>query len=289
MTGASGYVGGRIKQRLLAEKWQVIELSRHAHEGANKIPFKLGDRVQPEQLEGYDALIHCAYDFTSSGKKDIHAVNVCGSEFLLNAAHQAGVQHLSFISTMGAFEGCRSLYGKGKLEVEAIALSLGASVIRPGLVYGGRPGGMFGRLVRIVRRLSILPIPKRSRDTFYMVHEADLAEAVVQSIHVPVISRQVPISVAHEEPWTLQSLLQSVARGLDKKVSLVPVPWQLMWAALRTLETFNLPVGFSSDNLISIAYQDPKPNLNAWEALGVRCRPFQSAAALAPFAPTPPE
>jgi hypothetical protein len=59
----------------------------------------------------------------------------------------AGVRRLVFISTISAFDGCRSFYGKGKLEVERITHSLGGWVIRPGLLYGEKPGGMLGRLV----------------------------------------------------------------------------------------------------------------------------------------------
>ena len=76
--------------------------------------FKLGEPIDPQALKNCRALIHCAYDFSKVSWKDIYSTNVRGSELLLHAAQQAGVERLMFISTISAFTGCRSLYGKGE-------------------------------------------------------------------------------------------------------------------------------------------------------------------------------
>lgn len=275
LSGASGYLGGRIKERLIADGWHVIELSRSAKPGIDAIRFELGEPVDSASLMGCSALIHCAYDFTKVGWKDIRAGNVRGSESLLRAAKEANVECLVFISTISAFEGCQSLYGKGKLEVERIARSLGAWVIRPGLVHGDRLGGMFGRLVENVRRSRIVPIPGSGMQRMYLVHEADLTEAVLRCLRGEHPLSEAPVTVAHEQPWSFRSILFEIAQALERKIILLPFPWRVMWAGLRLAETINLPIGFRSDSLISLVHQNPKPVLNSWELLDVRCRPFQ--------------
>jgi nucleoside-diphosphate-sugar epimerase len=274
LSGATGYLGGRIKERLITEGWQVIELSRNA-KSADAIQFQLGEPIDPESLRNCAALIHCAYDFTRIRWKDIYSVNVQGSEFLLRAAHQAGVKRLVFISTISAFDGCRSLYGKGKLEVERIALSLGGWVIRPGLVHGDNPGGMLGRLVSGARRSRIIPIPGKGTQPMYLAHEADIAESVLQCIGRENPKSQTPITVAHDQAWSFRSILLAIGRAMDRDVVLLPIPWPLMWAALRIAELLRVPIGFRSDSLISLVNQNSKPMLNAFEVLGVRCRPFR--------------
>ena len=274
LSGASGYLGTRIKEKLIAEGWQVRELSRNVQAGSDAIPFQLGRPINPESLRNYYALIHCAYDFTRIGWTDIYAVNVQGSEFLLRAAQQAGVKCLVFISTMSAFDGCRSLYGKGKLEVERITHSLGGWVIRPGLVHGDNPGGMLGRLVGSVKRSRIVPIPGKGTQPMYLAHEADIAESVLQCIRGEKRTCVTPVTVAHEQPWTFRSVLAAVGRAMDRDVVLLSIPWQLMWAALRLAEAMRMPIGFRSDSLVSLVYLNSTPTLNALEVLGVRCRPF---------------
>jgi nucleoside-diphosphate-sugar epimerase len=275
LSGASGYLGSRIKKKLVAEGWQVVELSRHANSTFDTVRFRLGDPIDPHSLANFDALIHCAYDFTRIGWKDIYAVNVQGSEFLLRAAQQAGVKRLVFISTISAFDGCRSLYGKGKLEVERITHSLKGWVIRPGLVHGENPGGMFGRLVASVNRSRIIPIPGKGTQPMYLAHEVDVAESVLQCIRGENQAFQKPVTVAHVQPWSLRSILMAIGRAMDRDITLLPIPWRAMWGALRLAEVLKTPTGFRSDSLVSLVNQNPKPMLNAFEVLHVECRPFQ--------------
>jgi NADH dehydrogenase len=279
LTGATGYVGGRIKAALLAAGWQVTELGRSAGNGSG-LKFRLGDDIAGDSLRGHSALVHCAYDFNALGWAAIHDVNVRGSERLLRAARDAGVERSVLISTISAYEGSPSLYGKAKLETEAIAQSLGAWVIRPGLVYGGAGSGMFAKLVGAVSHAPLIPIPGRGGQLQYLVHADDLAQSVLRCIQSAGPAAAEPVTVAHGHPWSFRALLLEIGRTVDRRVVLVPVPWRLMWAGLKTLETLGMPLGFRSDSLVSLVNQNPKPLLNAQEVLGVSCRPFDAAATI---------
>jgi nucleoside-diphosphate-sugar epimerase len=74
-------------------------------------------------------------------------------------AKEGGVERIIFLSSISAFDGCSSLYGKAKLEIEKDAADVGAGIIRSGLLYGPRPsGGMFGSLQRMASDSSIIPL-----------------------------------------------------------------------------------------------------------------------------------
>ena len=70
-------------------------------------------------------------------------------------------------------------YGRAKWQVEQEILRHGGFVVRPGLVYGGVPGGVFAGLVDTVRRFpllpAILPAPR-----VQPIHVDDLAEGLVR-------------------------------------------------------------------------------------------------------------
>jgi nucleoside-diphosphate-sugar epimerase len=274
ITGATGYVGGRLARRFLAEGWQVVRLGRTARRTDEEIPFRLGEDVDPEVLAGCTTLVHCAYDFAVSSPDAIHEVNVRGSERLLRAARDAGVERLIFISSVSAFEGCRSLYGQAKLRVEELVHSLGGWVIRPGLVWGENPGGLFGRLRQTVAWAPVVPIPAGGSLYQYLVHDADLGAAVWRCAASETAPNGIPVTVAHPRPWSLTQLVREVGRSLQKTRLVVPVPWQLVWLGLSTGEVLRLTTRFRADNLVSFVHQNPNPVFNAFDTLGVRCREF---------------
>jgi len=147
VTVANGYVGSRICDRLTKNDCAVVAMARSAPVGREFIRWSLADEPTPELFRTHrlDALVHCAYDFSPVTWNDIERTNVRGSIRLLEAARAANVRTV-VISTISAFPGCRSLYGKAKLEIERAAAAPGASIIRPGLVWGDTAGGMFGAL-----------------------------------------------------------------------------------------------------------------------------------------------
>jgi nucleoside-diphosphate-sugar epimerase len=193
----------------------------------------------------------------------------------LEAARSAGVKKLVCISSISAFEGCRSLYGRAKLEIERLALAHGALVLRPGLIYGDRPGAMFGRLVEQVRKASFLPLPGGGGQVQYLVHNEDLLAFIQRHLRgqVPEVGR--PFTAAHEQPWTFRQVLAEIARAVGKTPRFVPIPWRPLWAVLKMAEACRLPLGFRSDSLVSLMHQNPRPDFGPNAAAGLVCRPFE--------------
>jgi nucleoside-diphosphate-sugar epimerase len=90
--------------------------------------------------------------------RQMEATCVAGSARLFDAARAAGVQRLIFISTISAFDRARAAYGRSKFLVEKLALERGGLVIRLGLVYGEKFGGVFGNIRDVVRRFRVVPL-----------------------------------------------------------------------------------------------------------------------------------
>ncbi len=274
VTGTSGFVGSRLKQRLQAAGWEVRTWNRKPAEGAEH--FELGEEVEPERLKGAQALVHCAYDFEPLRWKDIFEKNVIGSKKLFEAAREAGVERMVFISSLSAFAGCRSLYGRAKLAIEKIVEPSGVFVLRPGLIYGDAPEGMFGRLVKQVSRGGLVPIVSGGNQAQYLIHEEDLANLAVGCLQGDVPGRIGPIPAAHPRSWQLPEILRRIAAAQGTRVSFIPVPWQVLWAGLKMLESIGLSAAFRSDSLLGLVYANPNPSFELLARLGVRCREFET-------------
>jgi nucleoside-diphosphate-sugar epimerase len=266
-------VGSRIKAALQQRGWRVKDLIRQTT-GARSISYQLGDEIEPRLLIGADALVHCAYDFSKLAWSDIHRINVDGSEKLFCAAQTAKVRKLVYISSISAFEGCRSLYGRAKLETEKIVQQLEAFIIRPGLIWGDPPGGPFGRLVNQIERACALPLFGGGRQIQFPVFDQDVAQLVYDCVEGNILSRGKPITLAHEQPWTFRELVRVIAQAKGRRVFLVPVPWRWGWIALKSTELIGLHLPFGSDNLVSLMHQNPSPSFALQRELGITCRPF---------------
>jgi len=280
VTGAHGFVGSRLKGHLERAGWRVTAWTRQPEPGTGAVAFRLGQEVDPNLLKGAQALVHCAYDFEPRRWEEIAAINVNGSQKLLAAARAAGVRQVVFISSLSAFVGCQSLYGRAKMEIEGFARSTGAFVIRPGLVYSDNPGGLFGRLVCQVRNARFVPIIWGGRQVQDLLHDEDLGQVVQACLDGRVPAEIEPITVAHEQGWELKEILAQIARGLGKRVRFLPVPWQLAWLGLKGLELAGARPNFRSDSLISMVCQNPCPSFALMRSLGFQCRTFQLPANL---------
>ncbi len=217
--------------------------------------------------------MHCAYDFKAAVPNEIERINVRGSVDLFTAARAAGVSHLIFISSVSAFEGCSSLYGRGKLEVERAVLGMGGYVIRPGLVWGGSERGMHGRLMRLVR-LPILPVFGTGREPFVLVHEEDLADCVETALNLELPPAKRLVTAANPRPVAFSDILTALARRQGRTVRIIPVPAAMGLAALKSLEACGAPLGFRSDSLKSLLNPNPDINFETQKSWGVSFRPY---------------
>jgi nucleoside-diphosphate-sugar epimerase len=284
LTGAHGYVGSALRRGLTAAGWTVVSLSRReklaGDETGDEIRWSLedasasGPNALREELRRREvsAVVHAAWDLRLVRPRDLERVNVQGSLRLLDEAQAADVTRFVFISTISAFDEAESYYGKTKLAVEHAVALRGGAVIRPGLVYGERPGGMFGALKAQAGRGAIIPLLGTGLYAQYLVHEDDLAAAVVAAVSTEKVPQR-PVTVAHPEPWPLRSLMQQLAQSQGNNPRFVSVPWPLVYRGLKLAEAAGLELGFRSDSVIGLVRHNRHPDLNA-SLLGVAPRPF---------------
>jgi nucleoside-diphosphate-sugar epimerase len=274
VTGATGYVGSVIVRALADHGLTPLRLVR-SPSGADR-RYDLSDRPSADLLDGVGALVHCAWDLRLTSREDIWAVNVAGSRRLLGLAAKQGVRTI-FVSSMSAYDGTRQLYGSSKLDVERDALRLGHGVVRLGLVYGPGWGGMAGSL----RKLTALPVtPLVSRRSHqFTAHEADVGAGIVRLLDADPLPG-VPLGFAHPNPVRFVDLLRAFAAADGQQSRLVPVPWQAVYAGLRTAELARLSLPLRADSMLGLARPAPAvPNSDVVAGLGITMRAFDLAAA----------
>jgi uncharacterized protein YbjT (DUF2867 family) len=97
VTGGTGTLGRLVVPRLREAGYPVRVLSRHRHESSDDIEFMIGDLATGDGIDaavaGIETVLHCAGGNTGDEDK---------TRNLVRAATRAGVQHLVYISVVGA-------------------------------------------------------------------------------------------------------------------------------------------------------------------------------------------
>lgn len=164
VTGASGFIGGRLVERLVRHHHaDVRALVRNPSSAARlarfPIDFQMGDVTRSTDLDkamtGREVVFHCAYG-TSGSQKHRAWVNKVGTERVLEAAHRAGSPRVVYLSTLMVYgrtgdgdldetaprRRFGNAYSDSKLEAEKVALQYSRSgrvpvaVLQPTAVYG---------------------------------------------------------------------------------------------------------------------------------------------------------
>ena len=271
VTGAQGYLGSQISQRLRSEGHEVFELVRRPSGSPHAIEYSLGGTIDPKVFSsrGIESLVHVAYDFRQTEWDSIQRINYDGSVALFNAFREGGGRYGVYVSTIAAWEGCRSLYGKAKLMTERAARDHGFWILRPGLIRGGTPGGIVGTMLRFLRKLPAVPVIGYGLKCLYGVRVGPLCEAVSRmAIRRPRDDDDALVIAADEVPMSLDEVLrETIAEQRLGWRLLIPCPWQLVWMAIRALEGLGISIGLRSDSVISLMNQDPNPRLRNLKTL----------------------
>ena len=277
VTGASGYIGGRIAAALIASGNSVRRLVR-TPSGPDDVAFRLGDPVDLNILRDVDSVIHAAHDFRAFGAEEQRRVNVDGSRLLFDAARAAGVRRIVAVSSISAFPGCCSDYGRAKLQLEDLAAKAGGVSVRPGLVYGDGPGGMFGTLSRLCR-LPVLPLPDGGGQPLLLAHADDVCAALTGALDWDPAVAGGPVTLAHPEPVSFADILRAIAACAGRRPLFVPIPAALMLGGLGAAEAVGLRLPARRDSLFSLLNPNLAPDFEAARRLGLTFRGFRDWAA----------
>jgi len=182
VTGATGYVGGRLLERLRREGRPVRALARDPArvEKAPSIEVARGDLLSGAGLE--EALAGCstAYYLVHSmeaGDDGFESRDRLAARNFVRAARAAGVERAVYLGGIVPVDGPRSPHLRSRLEVEEILLEglPRATALRASIVIGAHSSS-FRILVRLVERLRVLPFPAWQSRRTRPISERDTIE-----------------------------------------------------------------------------------------------------------------
>ena len=219
LTGGTGTLGRLVVPFLRDSGCKVRVLSRHSHEPVDGIEFVTGDLATGQGIEtaayGVETIVHCAG--TAKGDED-------KARILVQAASIAGVQHLVYISVVGAdripvvsgLDHAMFGYFASKRAAERI-------VIRSGLPWTTLRATQFHDLIlttaRQMAKLPVIPVPTGLR--FQPVDAREVATRLVE-LALGTPAGLVP-DIAGPRVYEMKELLRSYLRATHRHRLIMPV------------------------------------------------------------------
>ncbi len=239
VTGAFGFTGRALAERLLEAGHDVVTLTRRSGAGdplAPHITVRPFDASRPDELAatlaGVDTLFNTSWLRFPHGSATFEGA-VARSATLLAAARDAGVRRVVHVSVVNASAAAETPYVRAKAALESVVRSSGLEwvIVRPTLTYG--PGDiLINNLAWALRRFPVYGLPGLGRYTVQPVHVDDVARLCVEAASGDAGR---VIDAAGPETLTYRDLVHLVRSAIGSRSIVLPMPGLVVLATARLL------------------------------------------------------
>ena len=291
VTGATGYVGGRLCERLLAEGRPVRALARDP----SRLERPRGlEAVRGDVLSG--AGLDAALDGCTAAYYLVHSMEPRGSaggpgngdfaghdrraaENFAAAARAAGVERVVYLGGLVPAEVAPSPHLASRLEVERILLDAApqATALRASILIGAGSAS-FRILVRLVERLRLLPLPAWHRNRTQPIAERDAIEFLART---PAVSEAAgrSLDVAGPDVLSYGAMIERIAELMG--VARLPLPLRFSLtppASAFVSAVTEQPIELVRPLMASLEHELlPRDPEEAWRMYGIRPLRFERA------------
>jgi len=230
LTGASGYIGGRLLRRLCEASREVRCLARRPEFLAPRVPPKVevvaGDLLKPETLaaalQGIDTAFYFVHSMGTGG--NFEDLDREAAENFASAARHAGVRRIIYLGGLGDDSAPLSPHLRSRHEVGDILRTSGVQVIelRASIVLGS--GSLSFEMIRaLVEKLPIMITPRWVDVPAQPIAIDDLLEYLLAGIDLPGTHSQI-YEVGGADQVSYGQLMREYARQRGLRRWLVRVP-----------------------------------------------------------------
>ncbi|MEQ8211838.1 MAG: SDR family oxidoreductase [Lacipirellulaceae bacterium] len=287
LTGATGYVGGRLAPKLLECNYRVRCLAREPRKLEER-PWRSSSRVSvvegsiddvdelASKMQGCEVAYYLIHSMISSGGEYAERDRRLATTFA-EAAAKAGIQRIIYLGGLGELGDGLSEHLRSRREVEEVLASTGIPVttFRAAMIIGSGSAS-FEILRYLVERLPVMVTPRWVKTECQPIGIADVLHWLVTCLETPETIGQT-IEVGGPDVLPYQQLMQVCAKelGLRRRV-IVPLPvltprLSSLWISLVTPVNYRIarPLADGLRNRVVVT-KNPAQDLMPHEPLSVK-------------------
>jgi uncharacterized protein YbjT (DUF2867 family) len=232
VTGATGYVGGRLVPRLLAagcrERCLVRDPARlQGRAWLNQVEVAQGDMLQPASLVAAMRDVSVVYYLVHSlgGGNDFSERDLVAARNCANAAKSAGVERIIYLGGLGDPQTDLSLHLRSRHETGAALREAGVPVteFRAAVIVGS--GSLSFEMIRyLTERLPVMICPKWVFTRIQPIAIRNVLDYLVAALDCAASTGRI-LEIGGQDVLTYAEMMTGYARarGLTRRLLAVPV------------------------------------------------------------------
>jgi uncharacterized protein YbjT (DUF2867 family) len=232
VTGATGYVGGRLIERLHADGRELRAMARSPDrlKARNGVEPVHGDVLESSglrsALDGVETAFYLIHSMeparpAANGNGDFGARDRDAARNFARAAADAGVERIVYLGGIVPGGDQISPHLESRREVEEILMEAvpGSTALRASIVVGAQSSS-FRLLVRLVERLRVLPFPAWREHRTRPIFEHDAIEYLARTPETPGAAGR-SLDIAGPDTLAYGEMIERIADAMG--VGRVPV------------------------------------------------------------------
>jgi NADH dehydrogenase len=286
VTGATGYIGRALVQRLARDGYPMRVLVTPRDARSSRMVWPAGVQVIPGSIHDAESLhramtdAHTVYHLASAQwwgrRRDLERIDLDGPRRIVTAARAARIGRLMIMSHLGAAPSSAFTLMRAKGQVEEItrASGLAYTIFRSGIVFG--PGDSFVNGIALLLRANpfIFFQPGQGEGLLHPIYIDDLIEALVRSLENLNTVDQT-LEIGGPEYMTYNEVVRTVMRVTGARRTLVSVPPYALRSMTSLVNRFFPHWPMTTQWLDILAANRTAPLGNLYDLFAVRPQRFE--------------
>jgi uncharacterized protein YbjT (DUF2867 family) len=235
VTGATGYIGGRLVPELLARGYRVRIMVREAlpvyEQTWPGAEIAVGDALALESLEEALGGVTVAYYLIHSmllGREDFARADRQAAANFRRAAEEQGLGRVIYLGGLGDIRSKLSNHLRSRMEVarELSAGSVPVTILRAAIIIGS--GSASYEIIKdLVGKLPVIPVPSFARTRCQPISIRDVIKYLVGVMETPITSG-LTFDIGGNEIMTYEEMAKVVAAVLHRRRLFFHVPFSYL-------------------------------------------------------------